>query len=29
MCRHIAERYWPHMDEDAVAEMAESFVEEM
>lgn len=27
-CRHIAERYWPDMDEDAIAEMAESFVDE-
>lgn len=27
-CRHIAQRYWPEMDEDAVAEMAENFVEE-
>lgn len=28
MCRHIADRYWPDMNEDQVSEMAESFVEE-
>lgn len=28
MCRHIAERYWPHLDEDAIAEMADSFVDD-
>jgi hypothetical protein len=29
ICRTIAERYWPDLDEDAIAEMAESFVEEV
>lgn len=28
ICRTIAERYWPSLDEDAIAEMAESFVSE-
>lgn len=28
MCRHIAQRYWPTMDEDAVADMAAAFVDE-
>ena len=28
ICRTIAERYWPNLDEDAIAEMAESFVSE-
>ena len=28
ICRTIAERYWPSLDEDAIAEMAESFVGE-
>ena len=27
-CRHIAEKYWPGLDEDQIAEMAESMVEE-
>ena len=26
ICRTIAERYWPELDEDQIAEMAESFV---
>ena len=29
ICRTIAERYWPDLDEDAIAEMADSFVEEV
>lgn len=29
ICRTIAERYWPNLDEDAIAEMAESFVGEV
>jgi|CXWK01.1.fsa_nt_gi hypothetical protein len=29
ICRTIAERYWPDLSEDAIAEMAESFVEEV
>lgn len=29
ICRTIAERYWPELDEDQIAEMAESFVEEL
>jgi hypothetical protein len=28
ICRTIAERYWPDMDPDAIAEMAESMVDE-
>lgn len=28
ICRTIAERYWPSLTEDAIAEMAESFVGE-
>lgn len=28
ICRTIAERYWPELDEDQIAEMAESFVGE-
>jgi hypothetical protein len=28
MCRHIAQRYWPTMDEDAVADMATAFVDD-
>jgi hypothetical protein len=28
MCRHIAQKYWPTMDAEAIEEMAESFVEE-
>jgi hypothetical protein len=28
ICRTIAERYWPTLTEDQIAEMAESFVEE-
>lgn len=28
MCRHIAEKYWPGMEPDAIEEMAESFVGE-
>lgn len=28
ICRTVAERYWPDMDEDQIAEMAESFVGE-
>lgn len=28
ICRTIAERYWPDLDEDRIAEMAESFVGE-
>ena len=29
ICRTIAERYWPELDEDQIAEMAESFVGEI
>ena len=29
ICRTIAERYWPELDEDQIAEMAESFVGEV
>lgn len=29
ICRTIAERYWPTLTEDAISEMAESFVEEV
>jgi hypothetical protein len=29
ICRTIAERYWTDLDEDAIAEMAESFVDEV
>ena len=29
ICRTIAERYWTDLNEDAIAEMAESFVEEV
>lgn len=28
MCRHIAERYWPDLDEERVAEMARIFIDE-